>query len=81
MWHVQDGMGWWMIFGMAFWLVFWVSIVLVFLRSVVHREHHHHDAFGDPMEIVRGRLAHGEITPQQFEEIAGHLRSADRPQP
>ena len=78
MWHTQDGMGWWMVFGGIFWLLFWGSIVYLFFRSVVHRDgHHHHDDAGDPMQIARARLARGEITPQQFEEIARHLRSTE----
>ncbi len=78
MWHTQDGMGWWMLFGGSFWILFWISILYVFLRSVVHREHQH-EGSGDPLEIARRRLARGEITPQQFEEIAGHLRATHLP--
>ena len=72
MWHAQDGMGWWMVFGGAFWLLFWASAVYLFVRSFVHRDHRYDDP-GEPIEIARRRLARGEITPQQFEEMAHHL--------
>jgi uncharacterized membrane protein len=73
MWHANDGMGWWMVFGGVIWLLFWISIIYLFFTAVTDREHRHEDAV-DPMEIARRRLASGEITSQQFEEIARHLR-------
>jgi uncharacterized membrane protein len=73
MWHAHDGMGWWMVFGGAIWLLFWVSIIYLFFSALTHREHRH-DVAGDPMDVARHRLARGDITPQQFEEIARHLR-------
>jgi putative membrane protein len=75
MWHANDGMGWWMVFGGVFWLLFWASIIYVLFYAVTHREHRH-DGDGDAMEIARRRLARGEITPQEFEEIAKRLRPA-----
>jgi uncharacterized membrane protein len=77
MWHSHDGMGWWMLFGGVFWLLFWVSIVVLLVRGFSHREHHHHDESTEaPMETARRRLARGEISAPEFEEIARHLRSA-----
>jgi uncharacterized membrane protein len=62
-----------MVFGGAIWLLFWVSIIYLFFTAATHREHRHDDA-GDAMDVARHRLARGDITPQQFEEIAHHLR-------
>jgi uncharacterized membrane protein len=73
MWHANDGMGWWMLFGGAIWLLFWVSIIYLFFTAMMHRDHRHDDG-GNPMDIARRRLASGDITPEQFEEIARHLR-------
>ncbi len=73
MWHTNDGMGWWMVFAMAGWLLFWVSVIYLFFYAITHREHGH-EASGDPMDVARHRLAHGEITPEQFQEISRHLR-------
>lgn len=78
MWHSQDGMGWWMLFGGVLWLFFWISVVILIVRAFGDRSHHHHDAQGaeDPVAIARRRLASGEITPAEFQEIVRHLRSA-----
>ena len=43
------------------------------ISAATHREPSS-DSAGEPMDIARRRLAGGEITPQQFEEIARHLR-------
>ena len=72
MWHAHDGMGWWMVFGGAIGLLFWVSIIYLFFHALIHREHRHDDS-GDPIDIARRRLARGDITAQQFEEMAHHL--------
>ena len=86
MWHTNDGMGWWMIFGGILWLLFWGSLIYLFITAIIRPGHEHgHDreARVDAMEIARRRLASGEITPEQFEEIRGHLegRAGPAPQP
>lgn len=73
MWHTNDGMGWWMIFGGAIWLLFWVSVIYLAFQAMTHRGHRHDEESGDPIDIARRRLARGDITPQQFEEMAHHL--------
>ena len=74
MWHANDGMGWWMVFGGVFWLLFLASMIYLFFSAATHREPRSEASGGEPMDIARRRLAGGEITPQQFEEIARHLR-------
>lgn len=73
MWHTNDGMGWWMVFAMVLWLLFWGSVVYLFFYAVTHRDHRHDDT-GDPLDVARHRLARGDITTAEFEEIARHLR-------
>ena len=73
MWHTNDGMGWWMVFGGAIWLLFSASIIYLFFYAATHRKYRNESA-GDPMDIARVRLASGDITPQEFQEIARHLR-------
>ena len=72
MWHAHDGMGWWMLFGGVFWLVFLAAIIFALFYAVTHVERRI-DGSGHAMEIARRRLARGEITPQEFEEIAKRL--------
>ena len=73
MWHAHDRMGWWMAFGMAIWLLVWVSMIYLFFYALAHREHSH-EGPGGPMDVAKHRLARGEITPDQFQEIARHLQ-------
>jgi len=79
-------MGWWMVFGGILWLLFWGSIIYLFIAAVIrpgHEHPHQGEARSDAMEIARRRLAGGEITPDQFEEIRRHLegRAGPTPQP
>ena len=70
MWHTQDGMGWWMVLMGVFWLLFMASVIYLFL-SAFARGGGHDD--GDALEIAKRRLARGEITTGQFQEIRRHL--------
>jgi uncharacterized membrane protein len=83
MWHANDGMGWWMVFVGIFWILFWASVVYLFVAAVV-RPGRDGDGGGriDAIEIAKRRLARGEITPQEFQEIRRHLESdLSGPQP
>ncbi len=82
MWHANDGMGWWMIFGGALWLLFWASVVYLFVATIIRPGHHHDHRAGEPedaMDIARRRLASGDITPEQFQEIRRHLDGRSGP--
>ncbi|HSP54349.1 MAG TPA: SHOCT domain-containing protein [Dehalococcoidia bacterium] len=71
MWH--DGSGWWMLWGAVMMVLFWGGLIALFvwgLQSLVRR-----DATRDPLEIAKERLARGEITPGQFDEIKEKLRT------
>ena len=88
MWHTNDGMGWWMIFMGVFWVLFWGSLIFLAIAAISRggwgsRDHDHgHDGGASAIEIARRRLARGEITPDQFQEVRRHLESEIRgPQP
>ncbi len=75
MWHAQDGMGWWMVFAGVFWMLFLVSVVYLFI-SASARGGREPAGDGDALEIARRRLARGEISPDQFQEIRGHIQGS-----
>ena len=84
MWHTNEGMGWWMIFMGVFWVLFWGSLIFLAIAAISRggwgSRDHDHDGGGSAIEIARRRLARGEITPEQFQEIRRHLESGP-PQP
>jgi putative membrane protein len=69
------GGGWWMpLFGMFFWLLILAGIALV-VTTLVRRESQAapgsaHEA---PLEILKRRLAKGEITREEYEAIKKEL--------
>ncbi len=85
MWHSNEGMGWWMIFMGVFWVLFWGSLILLAIAGLSRwgggggRREREDDGVS-AIEIARRRLARGEITPEQFQEIRRHLESGP-PQP
>ncbi len=85
MWHSNEGMGWWMIFMGVFWVLFWGSLIFLAIAGLSRwgggggRREREDDGVS-AIEIARRRLARGEITPEQFQEIRRHLESGP-PQP
>ncbi len=84
MWHTNDGMGWWMVFMGVFWVLFWGSLIFLAIAAISRgawgsRDRDHDDGVS-AIEVARRRLARGEITPEQFQEIRRHLESGP-PQP
>lgn len=73
MWDTNAGMGWWMVFAMVLWLLFWGSVIYLFFYALA-RVGHRGDDPRDPMDVARHRLARGDITPEQYQEISRHLR-------
>jgi uncharacterized membrane protein len=81
MWHTNDGMGWWMVFMGVFWVLFWGSLIFLAIAAMSRWGKGGGDRDGGgAIEIARRRLASGEITPEQFQEIRRHLESGP-PQP
>ena len=85
MWHANEGMGWWMIFMGVFWVLFWASLIYLVIAAITRggwgerRHERGHDDGASAIEIARRRLARGEITPEQFQEIRRHLESTSGP--
>jgi uncharacterized membrane protein len=70
--HAAAG-GWWIVFPIL-WLVFWVVVVglAVWLsRSAIGQRDRGPQ---DPVEILRRRLAAGEITEQQYNDVLKVLK-------
>jgi len=68
MWWFHDGSDWWMAFGALWMVVFWgvVAAVAIWAFRVLAGGRQETDS---PTEIAKKRLARGEITLEQFEEI------------
>ena len=69
MWSVGPEMGWWMVFTGLWQLVFWAAIIALVVWGVKRVAGHTMPGRLEPVDIARERLARGEITPQQYEEI------------
>jgi len=83
MWHTNDGMGWWMVFIGIFWVFFWASLIYLFVVAIVRpaRRRQPEEA-GDALDIAARRLARGEISTIEFQEIRNQLeRNVPGPQP
>ncbi len=72
MWGFQQGFQWWMpMFGMGM-MLFWVVVVGLIIWGVVRLaggKTDRPDAEDTPLAILQKRLARGEITTEQFEEL------------
>ncbi len=79
MWGFHDGMGWWMVLGglwtLAFWaLVVWLVVWVVNRLTASRGGGQPRREEETPLEIVRRRLARGEITREEYEELVKALR-------
>lgn len=79
MWSFHQGMGWWMVFGgvwtVAFWaLVIWLVVWMVSRLTSGHGEGQARRDEETPLEIARKRLARGEISREEYEELVKVLR-------
>ena len=78
MWHVHEGMGWWMVFGGIVTILFWAGVLALVVWAIAKLVGHQgsRSAAGDkskPLDIARERYARGEITKEQFEQIKKDL--------
>jgi putative membrane protein len=71
-WHMDDGMGWWMVIGSFWFLLFWVAIIWAVIRST-YGPRQTSDRDEPALEILRKRYARGEITKEQFDQMRRDL--------
>ncbi len=71
MWGFGDAPGWWMVMGGIWMFVFWAAVIGLIawgIRSFTRR-----DERETPVEILQKRLARGEITPEQYQQLKAQL--------
>lgn len=81
MWGYHDGFGWWMMFGGMWMLIFWgivIWLVVWGVNKISGSRDTHTDSKESPLDIARRRLANGEITKEEFEEISSVLHASAR---
>ncbi len=72
MWGFYEGMGWWMAFGGMWMVVFWaiiIGLVIWGIKQFAGDRRENPTSGETPLEIAQKRLARGEITLDEFEEI------------
>ncbi len=74
MWHLHEGMGWWMAFGGVWMVVFWVGLIALIIWGV-NRLTRRDDSSRkqSPLDLTKERYAKGEITREEFEKIKKDL--------
>ena len=77
MWGFHEGMGWWWVFGGMWMLAFWaiiIGLVVWGVKQFTGGGQASHTPGDAALEIAQNRLARGEISKEQFEEIRATLR-------
>lgn len=69
MWHDADGMGWWMLWGSVMMILFWGGLVALVVWGIQSLGRRDGSPGESPLDIAKERLAKGEITSQEFEQI------------
>lgn len=76
MWGMPEGFGWWMMFGGIWMILFWgviIGLIVWAITRVTGSQRGRSSSDETPLEIARKRLARGEITVEQFEELKSRL--------
>ena len=71
MWHIGDGMGWWMVYGTLFELVIIVAVIVLVAKYVGAPPNDRTSS--DPLDIARHRYASGEIRREEYEQLRRDL--------
>lgn len=74
MWGAHEGMGWWMLFGGVFWVLFIVSLVYLFTGAFDRSSGTPEPRSDTPLEVAKRRLAAGEISHEEFDQLREKLR-------
>lgn len=72
MWSYHEGFGWWMMFGRLSMVIFWAVIIGLAVWGVNRLggdRASRYNSEDTPVEIIKKRLARGEITREEFEEM------------
>lgn len=74
MWHLSDGMGWWMVFGGIWMILFWggLSVLIIWGVTRLSRRGDSTPKHG-PLDIAKERYAKGEISKEEFEQLKKDL--------
>ena len=74
MWHLHEGMGWWMVFGGTWTIVFWIGLIALIIWGVNRFTRRNDSSRKDsPVDLAKERYAKGEITHEEFERIKKDL--------
>ncbi len=82
MWHVDSGMGWWMLWGGLMMLLFWgaiITLVVWTVQAASRRESEDTDprrfspSPPPPLEFAKERYARGDVPRPEFEQIKRDL--------
>jgi len=85
MWHMGDGMGWWMLWGGLMMVLFWGSIIALIVWGVQAATRRDTGQTqppqsgaprSTPLEIAAGRYARGDISREEFEQIKKDLEAS-----
>lgn len=85
MWHVGDGMGWWMLWGGLMMVLFWggiIALIVWAIQTVTRREFSQTQSpdtsppARTPVDIAKERYARGEISREEFEQIKRDLQES-----
>ena len=80
MWDFQQSFQWWMPFfgmGMMLFMIVIVGLVVWGVARLATDNRDHPDTIDTPAEILEKRLARGEISSEQFQELQELLRVSD----
>ena len=72
MWGFHEGMSWWMMFGMMWMVIFWaiiIGLVIWGIKQFTGDPRENRTSGETPLGIAQRRLARGEITRDEFEEL------------
>lgn len=76
MWDVGPGMGWWMVWAGLWNLLFWGAVIGLVVWAVQKFAARGGPDEASPLNVAKARYARGEISREQYEEIANTLSPA-----